>query len=355
MQTRPILKTGRLIKDVSRLKGSNEAMTVGLRKRPTFEGIVDYIANGQETIKYPDRLAKFMRNHPYLTQLDGDGIMEMQDQQEEAWKAEEKEHRIKLLKTKRSAPEMRAMRSTRNASTEAQLISDNDWDRMIQEATHVIPAQSASIKNKYNQGKQRHNISQTMDYQLQRLGRASDVQNSMSDDDFEDAMSSASSNVGGPSSSSGGGASMTRAIGSALRAGGTALKFGGRVAWETLKLAHRANRAIGKGVIQPLAQSMADYEESRARRNRSRSRAERSISRPPEAPDSDMTQYFSIATPRRSQSRPRTPAPPPPLPPPPERGRGRSPGTRLIREDQMGPNVRSAARAIIRGGLAFRG
>ena len=63
----------------------------GLRKRPTFEGIVDYIANGQETIKYPDRLAKFMRNHPYLTQLDGEGIMEMQDQQEEAWKAEEKE------------------------------------------------------------------------------------------------------------------------------------------------------------------------------------------------------------------------------------------------------------------------
>ncbi|MFN9897988.1 MAG: hypothetical protein ACK55Z_04160, partial [bacterium] len=82
----------------------------GLRKRPTFEGIVDYIANGQETIKYPDRLAKFMRNHPYLTQLDGEGIMEMQDQQEEAWKAQEKEHRIKILKTERSAPEMRATR-----------------------------------------------------------------------------------------------------------------------------------------------------------------------------------------------------------------------------------------------------
>ena len=72
---------------------------VGLRKRPTFEGIVDYIANGQETIKYPDRLAKFMRNHPYLTQLDGEGIMEMQDQQEEAWKAQETEHRMKMLKT----------------------------------------------------------------------------------------------------------------------------------------------------------------------------------------------------------------------------------------------------------------
>jgi hypothetical protein len=48
-------------------------MKSGLRQRPTFEGIVDYIANGQETIKYPGRLAKFMGNHPYLNQLDGEG------------------------------------------------------------------------------------------------------------------------------------------------------------------------------------------------------------------------------------------------------------------------------------------
>jgi hypothetical protein len=45
-----------------------------------------------------------MHNHPYLTQLDGEGIMDMQDQQEEAWKAQEKEHRIKTLSTKRFAP-----------------------------------------------------------------------------------------------------------------------------------------------------------------------------------------------------------------------------------------------------------
>ena len=80
-------------------------MKSGLRQRPTFEGIVDYIANGQETIKYPDRLAKFMRNHPYLTQLDGEGMMEMQEQQENAWKEQVKEQRVKeLSKASKSAP-----------------------------------------------------------------------------------------------------------------------------------------------------------------------------------------------------------------------------------------------------------
>ena len=86
----------------------------GLRKRPTLEAIVDYLANGQETIRYPDRFAKFIRNHPYLTQLDGEGMMEMQEQQENAWKAQEREHRVKELSTQgtQSAPEIRTqMRS----------------------------------------------------------------------------------------------------------------------------------------------------------------------------------------------------------------------------------------------------
>jgi hypothetical protein len=85
-------------------------MKSGLRQRPTFEGIVDYISNGQETVKYPDRLAKFMRNHPYLTQLDGEGMTEMQEQQENMWKEQEKEHRVKELSSRgtQSAPEVRA-------------------------------------------------------------------------------------------------------------------------------------------------------------------------------------------------------------------------------------------------------
>jgi hypothetical protein len=58
----------------------------GLRQRPNFEAILDYVANKQETIKYPDRAAKQLRNHPYLTQLDDIGMMEMEVQQENAAK-----------------------------------------------------------------------------------------------------------------------------------------------------------------------------------------------------------------------------------------------------------------------------
>ena len=57
-----------------------------LRKRDTYEEIIDYLFNKQQTIRYPNRLARRMRESPYLTQLDGEGMMEIRDQQEEAMK-----------------------------------------------------------------------------------------------------------------------------------------------------------------------------------------------------------------------------------------------------------------------------
>ena len=84
----------------------------GLRKRPTFEAIVDYIANKQETTPYPNRMAKQLRNHPYLTQLDDYGMMEMEMQQERANEEQYKEQTIRhIVETSgSSAPEIRAIR-----------------------------------------------------------------------------------------------------------------------------------------------------------------------------------------------------------------------------------------------------
>ena len=56
----------RKMPDVSNSVGERS----GLRPRPQFEQIVDYLANGQERVNYPDREAKMIRNHPYMTQLD---------------------------------------------------------------------------------------------------------------------------------------------------------------------------------------------------------------------------------------------------------------------------------------------
>ena len=54
----------------------------GLRQRPKYDEIVSYLTDYQQMLRYPNRFAKQMREHPYMTQLDGDGFMEMQDQQE---------------------------------------------------------------------------------------------------------------------------------------------------------------------------------------------------------------------------------------------------------------------------------
>ena len=46
----------------------------GLKKKETYDGIVDYLMNKQENIKMPNRLAKQLRDSPQLSNLlDGDG------------------------------------------------------------------------------------------------------------------------------------------------------------------------------------------------------------------------------------------------------------------------------------------
>ena len=51
----------------------------GLHKRPQMMQIVNYLENGQEKMTYPDREAKFIRNHPFMTQLD---FFDMQEDQQ---------------------------------------------------------------------------------------------------------------------------------------------------------------------------------------------------------------------------------------------------------------------------------
>ena len=50
----------------------------GLHKRPTYDELVDFIETDPERIKYPDRRATELRESPYLTQLDGDGMRQME-------------------------------------------------------------------------------------------------------------------------------------------------------------------------------------------------------------------------------------------------------------------------------------
>ena len=60
----------------------------GLRRKPPMEELVSYLANHQETTRFPDREAKQIRNHPYMTQLD---FFDMQDEQQRAWEEQNRQ------------------------------------------------------------------------------------------------------------------------------------------------------------------------------------------------------------------------------------------------------------------------
>jgi hypothetical protein len=57
----------------------------GLKRKPTYNELIQQVENSDDIIKkYPDRRALFMRNHPYLTTLDGECFMDAMDAQQDA-------------------------------------------------------------------------------------------------------------------------------------------------------------------------------------------------------------------------------------------------------------------------------
>ena len=61
-------------------------MESGLRRKQTYEEIIDYIENDPDKIQYPNRAAKYLRNTFQLSQLDGMGqaLLEQQEVNEMA-------------------------------------------------------------------------------------------------------------------------------------------------------------------------------------------------------------------------------------------------------------------------------
>ena len=70
---------------------------IGLRLKETYEDLINYLLTDQEVIRYPDRYAKQLRESPYLTQLDGEGLGEMQEQQERQFREQQRENTIRQV------------------------------------------------------------------------------------------------------------------------------------------------------------------------------------------------------------------------------------------------------------------
>ena len=70
----------------------------GLRKRPTYEDISQEINPDKTKVIYPNGDAKFLREDPRMTQLDGIGFFEsMKDQEEATIKEQRKETIIRQM------------------------------------------------------------------------------------------------------------------------------------------------------------------------------------------------------------------------------------------------------------------
>ena len=72
-------------------------MESGLRRKQTYEEIIDYIENDLDKIQYPNRAAKYLRNTFQLSQLDGMGqaLLEQQEANEMAERV--KDYQLKEL------------------------------------------------------------------------------------------------------------------------------------------------------------------------------------------------------------------------------------------------------------------
>ena len=76
----------------------------GLHKRKNYEQLFDYLQNNQDMIRYPDRFAKQMRNHPYLTQFDSEEFGYMDTQQKEIKKKDAETSTIQEQAAQPNAP-----------------------------------------------------------------------------------------------------------------------------------------------------------------------------------------------------------------------------------------------------------
>jgi hypothetical protein len=91
----------------------------GLRQRPTYEGLINYLATEQEMIQYPSRTAKHMRNRPYLIQLDGNEYDHMTEQQLAILRAKMNEDKLKEQAAKPGGPGTNQLHAAAAASPSA--------------------------------------------------------------------------------------------------------------------------------------------------------------------------------------------------------------------------------------------
>ena len=76
---------------------------IGLKRRDTYDEVIENLLNPKDKIRYPDRYAKHIRGSFQLSQLDGVGMQEYEEYEMRQMKEAEKENALKQLA--RNAPD----------------------------------------------------------------------------------------------------------------------------------------------------------------------------------------------------------------------------------------------------------
>ena len=107
----------------------------GLHKRPQMEQLVDYLVNGQERMNFPDREAKQIRNHPFMTQLD---FFDMQEEQQKAWAdTVRKKEAQEVAEKEKTSEALEVARNRNNIGIDVKMDSNEELDQSRRDADWV--------------------------------------------------------------------------------------------------------------------------------------------------------------------------------------------------------------------------
>ena len=125
----------------------------GLHKRDSYEGLIDYLENKQEKIKFPNRDAKFVRESPQYQVLLNEGFVEIEEQQLKKMKEEQEEHAVVRTahETDETAKEVRVVASqtdkplivkTQSQGTQSQIETKSSYSQSTQPSVKSTGSQS---------------------------------------------------------------------------------------------------------------------------------------------------------------------------------------------------------------------
>jgi hypothetical protein len=107
-----------------------------------MEELVDYLANGQPTMTYPDREAKFVRNHPFMTQLD---FFDMQDEQKRAWEEQSRDKEAEQVAKDRKQSKAIVLARGRDQGAQVKTVTDKEWDDFARIANRAWDAETDTM------------------------------------------------------------------------------------------------------------------------------------------------------------------------------------------------------------------